>query len=120
MKPITIYNDKFLDLISWSFRVGGISIFPFIILRENRKGSTNGGILVNHETIHFWQTLELGIVGFYLLYIIFYMYYIVKTKFKIEEAYMMIPFEKEAYSNEKNLDYIKNRGVFSWVKYINK
>ena len=48
------------------------------------------------------------------------MYYIVKTKFKIEKAYMMIPFEKEAYSNEKNLDYIKNRGVFSWVNYINK
>ena len=32
MKPIIIKSDKFLDSISWFFKVGGITLFPFIIV----------------------------------------------------------------------------------------
>ena len=32
MKPIVIYSDKLLDGVSWFFRVGGICLFPVIIL----------------------------------------------------------------------------------------
>jgi hypothetical protein len=53
MKPIQIYNDKFLDSISWFMKIGGIALFPFIIMRENRKGTERGKRTINHETIHF-------------------------------------------------------------------
>jgi hypothetical protein len=33
-------------------------------------------------------------------------------------SYYRIPFEKEAYSNENNPDYLKTRKPFSWFKYI--
>ena len=36
-KPFVKYNDKFLDAISWFMKVGGISLFPFIILREKYR-----------------------------------------------------------------------------------
>lgn len=29
-----------------------------------------------------------------------------------------ISFEKEAYNNENDMDYIDKRGHFSWIEYI--
>ena len=43
--PVVIYNDRFLDAISWFMQVGGISLFPFIILREKYPGITSGTFL---------------------------------------------------------------------------
>ncbi len=117
IKPIEIYNDKFLDSISWFMKIAGISLFPFIILREYRKGTERGKILVNHETIHFWQTIELGIVGFYVLYLWYYLFNLIKYKSTMK-AYKQIPFEIEARGNEKNLNYIKTRKFYSWTKHI--
>ena len=50
MKPIIIKSNKFLDSISWFFKVGGITLYPFIIVRPYAKKSTN-----NHESIHIAQ-----------------------------------------------------------------
>ena len=120
MKPIKIYNDKFLDSISWFMKIGGIALFPFIIMRENRKGTERGKRTINHETIHFWQTIELGVIGFYLLYLLFYLINIIKYK-NNKKAYYNIPFEKEAYANDKNFNYISNRKTYAWTKsLINK
>ncbi len=111
MIPIVIYSDKFLDKIGIFFRVGGITLFPFIIIRRPLKK------LINHETIHIYQQLELLVIPFYLLYILMYLYNIVKYR-NVFEAYMNIPFEKEAYANENNYTYIKKRKLFSWIKYF--
>ena len=32
--PIIKYNDKFLDSISIFMKVGGITIYPFVVMRE--------------------------------------------------------------------------------------
>ena len=66
-KPFIKYNDKFLDTIGLFMRIGGISLFPFIILREkyidgNDFWKQRGIETINHETIHFQQALELGVV----------------------------------------------------------
>lgn len=122
MKPIIIYNDKFLDRAGLFMRIGGMSLFPFVIMREKYLLPENEGInkrTVNHETIHFWQTFEGGIVLFYILYFIFYGFYAIKYRNKTK-AYHSIPFEKEAYYNEYDFDYVKNRKPYSWVKYIKK
>jgi hypothetical protein len=124
MKPITIYNDNLLDSVSWFMKIDGISLFPFIILRERYKtGDTwwvvRGGKMVNHETIHFQQAIELGVIPFYILYIL---EYIIKSVlyFSIEKAYKNISFEREAYENEYNLKYLKQRKRYNWIKRIIK
>ena len=33
-------------------------------------------------------------------------------------AYRNISFEREAYSNEKDLSYLDNRKWFAWIRYI--
>ena len=32
--PIIKYSDKFLNSISWFMKVGGITLWPFVVLRE--------------------------------------------------------------------------------------
>ena len=73
--------------------------------------------LINHESIHYEQEKELGYVGFYLLYILEYLYKRVKYK-NAYKAYRDVSFEKEAYANQHDLDYIPNRKKFSWLKYL--
>lgn len=122
MKPIIYYNDKFLDKAGIFFKIGGIALFPFIILREKyltKLYEEANKRTVNHETIHFWQTFECLIIPFYLLYFLFYAFYALRY-WNIKKGYYSIPFEKEAFYNEYNYDYLKNRKPFSWVNYIFK
>ncbi|MDC6464794.1 hypothetical protein PQZ39_00020 [bacterium] len=121
-KPIVAYNDKFLDAVSWFFRVGGISLFPFIVLREKYLSKhANWNVLrkriINHETIHFQQQLELLVIPFYIIYIL---EYVIKALiyFNIKKAYRNISFEREAFDNELDFDYLKNRKRYNWIKLI--
>jgi hypothetical protein len=94
-------------------RSGG-AFFPFIFVKSEQSP------FINHERIHFLQQIELLFVGFYLLYIfeIFYArFFLKKTNF---EAYMYNSAEKEAYLNQNNLDYLKNRKPWAQFKYFRK
>eukprot|EP00055_Hartaetosiga_balthica_P017253 m.114497 g.114497 ORF g.114497 m.114497 type:complete len:172 (+) comp9279_c2_seq19:4566-5081(+) len=71
---------------------------------------------LNHERIHLCQQFELGIVLFYLLYVLENMFRIWQCGF--EEAYENISFEREAFDNEDNLDYLESREAFSFLKYV--
>lgn len=123
MKPIVIYNDRFLKRLSIFQGISGISLFPFIILKEKFRDNKDEFWIgankrtINHETIHFWQTLELGIVFFYILYVL---EFAIKTLFYGSKAYRNLSFEREAFDNDENLDYIKTRRPYSWVKRIIK
>jgi len=51
-----------------------------------------------------------------LLFIFFYIIYILEWLIRLfinKNAYKNISFEKEAYSNENNLEYLKTRKCFS-------
>lgn len=93
----------------------GITLFPFVILknpldRQNR-------VLVNHEKIHIRQQLEFLIIPFFLWYFVEYMIRLIQYKNK-NLAYRNISFEKEAYSREFDLNYLKNRKVWDFRKYL--
>lgn len=111
MKPITIVSPTFTRLMSIVIDVYAITIFPFIISKEQMSET-----VLNHETIHIHQQKELLVIGFYLLYLFYYLVGYVKYKDK-QMAYYMIPFEQEAYENDQNLDYLKDRRPYSWRKY---
>ena len=95
-----------------SININGITLFPFIIVNDK----TNA-ILINHEKIHLAQQKELYILPFYFLYL---KYYCKNRKlYKGYLSYMNICFEKEAYENQDNLDYLKTREKKAYKKYIN-
>ena len=71
----------------------------------------------NHERIHWEQYKELYIVGFLFLYL--YYWFIGLYKYKDGRvAYFSIPFEKEAYDNHENMEYISSRRKNSWRRYL--
>jgi hypothetical protein len=96
----------------------GFVVFPFIFLKKGLdKSSEKYKRLFNHEMIHVKQQLELVVVLFFLLYGLNYLINLIKYK-SIDLAYKNIIFEHEAYSNEKDLNYLKTRKRYNWVKYL--
>jgi hypothetical protein len=108
-----IYISKFI--IPKKFN--GLTIWPFIFLRH--KELKLNKILVNHEVIHLKQQLELLVLPFFIWYGIEYLFRLVQYKDAFN-AYKNISFEREAYANEKNLDYLKHRKLYSFFNYLNK
>lgn len=91
-----------------------ITIFPFIILKNSSQKEDK--ILINHEKIHLKQQLELLIVGFYIWYAVEFLIWLIKLK-HWHKAYLNISFEREAYKNENDLNYLKSRSLYSFLKY---
>ena len=73
-------------------------------------------VLVNHEMIHIKQQKELFVVGFYALYVYFWVVNLIWHRMSAADAYRMIPFEIEAYDNQDNLNYLQSRPKFAWFK----
>lgn len=93
----------------------GMAIWPFIILRTKKlKEDTT---FLNHERIHLRQQIEMLIVPFYIWYLIEFLIRLFQYKNRYE-AYRNISFEREAYSNEKDLDYLKKRRLWRFVEFI--
>lgn len=93
----------------------GLTLYPFVFMKfaTDKKNP----VFVNHEKIHLRQQIELLILPFYLWYVIeyFFRWYQYKDRY---QAYRNISFEREAYENESNLDYLKNRGIYRFVKFL--
>jgi hypothetical protein len=107
---MVITSDRALRFLCF-FLGGGsaraMAFFPFIILASDANSDEE---LINHERIHLRQQLELLVIPFYIWYLIeFY------TK-----GYYNVSFEREAYENDHNLNYLKSRKLFSFVKYLKK
>ena len=68
---------------------------------------------INHEAIHTKQMQEMLYIPLYIWYIIEYL-----IKLFIGNAYRNLSFEREAYNNQYNLNYLNNRKHYSWIKYV--
>ena len=106
---MVIVSDRFLRFLTF-FLGGGqlpaaMAFYPFVILNSRVVATPE---LINHERIHLRQQLEMLIIPFYIWYLIEY----------YKKGYYNVSFEKEAYDNDKNLNYLKNRRLFSFIRYL--
>ncbi|HEY9168232.1 MAG TPA: hypothetical protein VIN72_01945 [Lutibacter sp.] len=93
----------------------GLAISPFIFLKN--KKSIDDALFLNHEKIHLKQQVELLWIFFFVWYIIEYCIRFFQYK-NHEFAYNNISFEKEAYKNEQDFNYLESRKKFSFLKYL--
>ena len=91
-----IYNNL-IPFKGWK----AITLWPFIFVRKDVKFND---IDLNHEKIHLAQQIELLVIPFYIIYLIEWIF----------KGYRQICFEKEAYNNENNLDYLKTRKHYNY------
>lgn len=83
------------------------------------KGCTMDEVDINHELIHTAQIKELWYVGFYILYVLLFLYqWVIKRGCSDwSAAYRANPFEAEAFANEEDLEYLDNRTKYAWTDY---
>lgn len=91
-----------------------MAMWPFILVKKQEM--KRDAVLINHERIHHRQQLEMGIVLFYLVYLINYLFNLAKYRAHYK-AYREIIFEREAYSMEADMQYLKRRRFFQFVKF---
>jgi hypothetical protein len=113
MVPIVIESPKFCKAVSWFIEVDAITLFPFIICRDK-----SNLIMLNHEKIHIRQQLELLVFGFWIAYTLNWIINLIYFKFDFLKSYERIVFEKEAYWNEYDLEYLNTRDRYAWLKYF--
>ena len=94
----------------------GISLCPFgIYFDKSILMKPMDNCLLNHEKIHWHQQMEMLIIPFYIWYVT---EYLIKRKIDKTTAYVSLSFERESYINQYDLDYLKKRKPYSWVKYL--
>lgn len=93
----------------------GLTLFPFIILKEKRDVSNP--VMLQHEKIHIRQQMELLILPFFIWYGIEYLLRTFQYKDK-HIAYRNISFEREAYANESQKDFLQKRRFWNFLNYM--
>lgn len=92
-----------------------ITLCPFIFVRnENDKFDKE---LINHERIHLRQQVETLILLFAIWYFLDFLIKLIRYR-NWDKAYRNIIFEREAYNNQSNLDYLKVRGIWWFTAYF--
>ena len=92
-----------MTLVWWLFVRDGAKVTPF---------------LMNHEMIHYYQQREILVLPFFLWYGVEFLFRLIQYR-NWKKAYRNISFEREAYANEVNYDYLRNVRVrFAWIKYL--
>ena len=112
--PIFIENSKIPVWLSYlsPINIGAITFGPLVISRGTMGENTR-----RHESIHWEQYKECLIIGFLLLYLAFWIRGIFRG-YGGDGAYMSIPFEREAYDNEEDTEYLADRSRYAWRHYL--
>ena len=90
-----------------------MNLFGILFARNEYRNKISDRT-INHESIHTAQIKEMGYIFFYIWYLVEWLIRLVINS----DAYRNISFEQEAFINDDNLDYLKTRKRFSWLKYI--
>lgn len=112
-----------------------INLFGVLFVRGARPLTE---ATINHESIHSAQIAEVMIasvpfalllwlltnvwLGILLVIASYYLWYVIEWLIRLPKgnAYKNISFEREAYANQDDLSYLKNRKRFDFAKYIKK
>ena len=112
MVHVVVKNKLILKIIGKVFNMEttAVTLWPFILCTNPMEDT-----VLNHELIHIKQYEELGIIGFYIIFPINFLINLIRYRDRFV-AYQNVKFEREAFKYMDNLDYLKTRKFYSWVK----
>lgn len=109
MTRMKIYRSRYLPPKQFSaiYLLGVLICRPETVITDR---------LMRHERIHRAQMMEMLLVGFYLWYVV---EWLVRLCLR-QHAYLNISFEREAYANSADPDYLSHRRHYAWWDYIRR
>ena len=113
MRIIKKNNRRFL-VTRWFPYPEGLAFIFFIVVR-NEEVFDKDPHFVNHELIHFRQQQEMAWVLFFLIYFLHGLYILCVT-WSWRAVRKGVCFEQEAWEQEANHEYLKNRPRYAWLK----
>ena len=93
----------------------GLTLWPFILIKDRQLRANK--TLINHERIHLRQQAELLVIPFYFWYVIEWGIRVLVYR-NAKKAYRNLSFEREAYAQESNSDYLQERPPYRFIKYL--
>lgn len=111
------WNEFFL--LSKRSSIAGIVILGFVFLKRSAASYDPYRLfyLLNHERIHVRQWVETAFIVFPIWY--FLEYVVRRVQYgSWDRAYYEISFEREAYANQENPEYLQNRKFWSFIYYL--
>ena len=112
-KSMKIIYNKYLPVKDYA----AINLFGIIF--ASKESYPLKDYLCNHEAIHTAQMRDLLFLFFYLWYGIEWVIRLIQYR-NTKKAYYNISFEREAYRNQYNSEYLKQKKYFSFTKYLRK
>jgi len=101
-----------VQLITFDWPVA-ITIMPFgIFVKPDYLDDKQ---TIHHETIHARQQIEMFILFFYIWYLV---EWLIRLVINWKMAYMSVSFEREAYRNDENSEYLTERKRLAWLSYL--
>lgn len=94
-------------------RFDAINVFGILLISMEARMTKS---LLNHECIHTAQMVETGFLLFYLWYVV---EWLVRLPMK-GRAYENISFEREAYANMHDMEYIRNRKRWAFICFLSR
>ena len=114
-----IISPRLVAFLGWfsgfSKTAKAVTVFPFIFVRSKEEMIP---WLVNHEKIHIRQQIELLFIGAVLLHVVEVLYGLIVLRLTWYQAYLWTSIEQEAYRNQNNPNYLKNRKMFAQFYYL--
>ena len=106
-----VIASKFVPLKGFS----AINLFGIVVARSECMPLSKR--MLNHEAIHSQQIQELLYVGFYIWYVAEWVVRLLYFR-NFKKAYRAISFEKEAFGNDADSNYLNSRKLFTFLNYI--
>ena len=113
LKPFFFEKSKLPKFLSYfaPIDIYAISLFGFVFSRDEMSEVTK-----RHETIHFQQQIETGMIGFLIIYLWDYAKNLLIHKMSGPDAYLNLRAEKEAYYWDKDESYLlEKRKRWAWI-----
>jgi len=96
--------------------IAAITLFGLVFTRHRELIDRR---MLNHEMIHCQQQLEWLYIPFFVLYVGEWLFHLARCR-NANKAYMAISFEREAYGNDNDLDYLKHRRCYANYRKVSR
>ena len=115
-----IVAPRLLAFLAWfmgfSKTTRGMAFFGLFIIARSKEDLDPW--LIMHETIHLKQQRDLLIIGAILLHIVDTLYGLLVLRLSWYETYLWTSHEQEAYRNQNDSEYLKQRKMFAQFRYL--